>query len=242
MIILASDTSGKSISVALSKEGTVIEEISGQDTMQHASSLLPAINQILQNNDLSIADIDLFATTTGPGSFTGIRIGLSAVMGLAYGTGKRVYGVSSLATLAAAIADAALLVAPVVDARGGRVYSGLYLKGESLIEERPREISAFLEALVDKFPQDEKIVFVGDGSPLIQEYLDEQEQEHPLNVAEERFVFAEPEKNNISAAEIALLAQAAYLRGESFPAAHELEANYGIESSAKRNLKKKGDK
>ncbi len=241
MIILASDTSGKSISVALSKEGTIVAEISGQDTMQHASSLLPAINQILQNNDLSIADIDLFATTTGPGSFTGIRIGLSAVMGLAYGTGKRVYGVSSLATLAAAI-DASALVAPVVDARGGRVYSGLYLKGESLIEERPREISEFLEALVGKFPQEEKIVFVGDGSPLIEKYLDELEGEDPLNVAKERFVFAEAEKNNISATHVAHLAQAAYLRGEIFPAAHELEANYGIESSAKRNLKKKGDK
>ena len=73
MIILASDTSGKSISVALAESGIIRDEILEKTKMQHASSLLPAINSLLDRNKLSLQDIDLFATTTGPGSFTGIR-------------------------------------------------------------------------------------------------------------------------------------------------------------------------
>ena len=171
MLILASDTSGKSISVALAESGRIIDEALEKTNMQHASSLLPAINNLLERNSLSLQEIDLFATTTGPGSFTGIRIGISAVMGLAYGTGRKVYGVSSLAALAAALFAEDKLIVPVLDARGGRVYSEIYKKGVSLIAEAPRDIAEFLQGLAERHSHTDEIIFVGDGSPLISEYL-----------------------------------------------------------------------
>ncbi|HZJ90422.1 MAG: tRNA (adenosine(37)-N6)-threonylcarbamoyltransferase complex dimerization subunit type 1 TsaB [Clostridiaceae bacterium] len=241
MLILASDTSGKSISVALAESGRIIDEILEKTTMQHASSLLPAINDLLERNSLSLQDIDLFATTTGPGSFTGIRIGISAVMGLAYGTGKKVYGVSSLAALAAAVFAEDKVIVPVLDARGGRVYSGIYHQGVSLIAETPRNISDFLQDLSDKYPRIDEITFVGDGSPLISEYLKTVGPDNSLASFKDRIVFAPSEQNSISAGMVALLAQAAFERGETLLEAHELEATYGIESAAKRNLKNKGD-
>ncbi|MDD2426967.1 MAG: tRNA (adenosine(37)-N6)-threonylcarbamoyltransferase complex dimerization subunit type 1 TsaB [Eubacteriales bacterium] len=243
MIILASDTSGTSISVALCRSGQILDEILEKTRMQHASRLQPAVNEILERNRLSLQDIDLFATTTGPGSFTGIRIGLAAVMGMAYGTGKEVFGISSLAALAAAVSPEYSVVAPVLDARGGRVYSGVYQNGSSLIAESPREIVTFLELLAAKYSRGEEIIFVGDGSPLIKDHIESPEQSDPLAVSAQRFTFAPGEKNDIRASEVALLAHAAYERGENFLAPHEIRATYGIESAAKRNLNKnKGNK
>lgn len=241
MIILASDTSGKSISVALAESGRIRDEILEKTEMQHASSLLPAINNLLDRNSLGLQDIDLFATTTGPGSFTGIRIGLSAVMGLAYGTGKKVYGLSSLAALAAAISAENKVIAPVLDARGGRVYSGLYRNGVSLTAEKPRDIAEFLEDLAKEYPPTDEINFVGDGCILIRNYLSAAGPDNILTSFREKAVFAPSEKNDISAGRVALLAHAAYERGEEFLAAHELKATYGIESAAQRNLKNKGE-
>lgn len=242
MIILATDTSGKSISVALAASGQIIDEILEKTKMQHASSLQPAINVVLERNNLSLRDVDLFATTTGPGSFTGIRIGLSTVMGMAYGTGKEVYGVSSLAALSAAVSAQDAVIAPVLDARGGRVYSGIYLNGAGLLAETPRKIVDFLELLIKRYPQGEEIVFVGDGSPLIKDFLDTPDLKNGFTASKLKFVFAPSDKNVISAAEVARLAHAAHERGESFLAAHELKATYGIESAAKRNLKNKDNK
>ena len=240
MIILASDTSGKSISVALAESGIIRDEILEKTKMQHASSLLPAINSLLDRNKLSLQDIDLFATTTGPGSFTGIRIGLSAVMGLAYGTGKKVYSVSSLAALAAAISSKDKVIAPVLDARGGRVYSGIYRQGISLTAEKPRDIAEFLEGLAEEYLPTEEIIFVGDGSLLITDYLSALGPDDSLTLFREKVAFAPAEKNDISAGRVALLAHAAFESGEEFLAAHEVKATYGIESAAKRNLESKG--
>ncbi len=241
MIILAIDTSGKSISVALSESGKIIDEVLEKTRLQHASRLLPAINGLLEKNNLTLRDIDLFATTTGPGSFTGIRIALSAIMGMAYGTGKKVYGTSSLTALAAGVFVPDTVIVPVLDARGGRVFSGIYLNGASLITETPREISDFLQLLSDKYSQKEKIIVVGDGSPLIKDFLALHKTDDVSVSSDLDFIFACPDKNKISAAEVAGLAYAAYEKGDKFLWPFELKATYGIESAAKRNLANKDE-
>lgn len=93
---------------------------------RHAIWLLPSVKSHLENAGLDISQIDLFAVAVGPGSFTGLRIGISTVKGLAWPLGKKAIGISTLAALAMNIPFSSRLVCPVLDARKGEVYSALY--------------------------------------------------------------------------------------------------------------------
>lgn len=93
---------------------------------RHAIWLLPSVKSHLENAGLDISQIDLFAVAVGPGSFTGLRIGISTVKGLAWPLGKKAIGVSTLAALAMNIPFSSRLVCPVLDARKGEVYAALY--------------------------------------------------------------------------------------------------------------------
>lgn len=93
---------------------------------RHAIWLLPSIKSHLENAGLEISQIDLFAVAVGPGSFTGLRIGISTVKGLAWPLGKKAIGVSTLAALAMNVPFSSRLVCPVLDARKGEVYTALY--------------------------------------------------------------------------------------------------------------------
>ncbi|MBI4196920.1 MAG: tRNA (adenosine(37)-N6)-threonylcarbamoyltransferase complex dimerization subunit type 1 TsaB [Deltaproteobacteria bacterium] len=128
--ILAVDTSTLTGSVALlfeeEKQLKTIGEITLSVSVVHSERLLPAIQRLLEEAGASLAEIDLFGVAHGPGSFTGLRIGMATVQGLSLSTGKPAVGVSSLETLAmnAVLHDG--LVVPMFDARRGEVYSAVY--------------------------------------------------------------------------------------------------------------------
>lgn len=122
MTILALDSSTEACSVALLTEQEVVEkfEVIGRG---HAEHLLPRINALLEENDASLDDIDLFAYGSGPGSFTGLRIGAAMMQGLALARDRKLIAVSSLAALASRQQG---IVLSVIDARMDQVYHGLY--------------------------------------------------------------------------------------------------------------------
>jgi tRNA threonylcarbamoyladenosine biosynthesis protein TsaB len=145
VLILASDTSGPSVSVALWTDGRLLGMMTQNVGLTHSVTFLPLIERLLQACKRSIAEVDLFAATVGPGSFTGIRIGISAVKAMAYAAKKPAIGVSTLAALAWPYRGCPdLLVCPMLDARNGRVFAGAWQDGDCVLAEENQLMTDFL--------------------------------------------------------------------------------------------------
>jgi len=171
MNILAIDTSALTASAAILADGILIGEISTTTKLTHSQTIMPMIDELLKRVSLDITDIDLFACSEGPGSFTGLRIGIGTIKGLAYGLGKPVVGISTLEALAHNIDVTDLVICPVMDARRGQVYNGLYRYNNDKIEciTEPRALS--VEELCEELT--EKTIFVGDGVNVHREKIKE---------------------------------------------------------------------
>lgn len=126
MKILAIDTSTTSGSIALVDSGKVIKTKEEKYVEAHAKWLMRAVEALFYEAGRSIDEIDLIAIAVGPGSFTGLRIGVSTVKGLAWASNKPIVGVSTLRALAMNIRERPALICPVLDARKKQVYAALY--------------------------------------------------------------------------------------------------------------------
>jgi len=163
MQVLAIDTTGETLSVALLEGGETRAEVFINIGANHSLHLLPAIKHIYDITGETIEATDLFACTTGPGSFTGSRIGAATVKGLAIATGKRVVGLSTLEALAANIGASSANVRPMLDAKRGQVYTALYaIKADVLPEMIGEEQLADLDSLLADLEED--AVFLGSGA------------------------------------------------------------------------------
>lgn len=126
MKILGLDTSSKAASCAITDGDTLVGEFFVNADLTHSQTALPMVQALLDCTHTKIADIDLFAVSTGPGSFTGLRIGIAAIKGLAMATGKPCVGVSTLEGLAANLLAFPGYIAPAMDARCAQVYTALF--------------------------------------------------------------------------------------------------------------------
>ncbi|MBI4665085.1 MAG: tRNA (adenosine(37)-N6)-threonylcarbamoyltransferase complex dimerization subunit type 1 TsaB [Nitrospinae bacterium] len=138
MHILAIDTSTKSASAALAVDGEIKAVIEDKRGLSHSRNVLALARAILDENQLQLEDVDCFAVSSGPGSFTGLRIGLSTAVGLADVTGKPVVGVGTLEALARSCRGSAEagMVVPLLNARKGEVYAAFFSStGQRLAED-----------------------------------------------------------------------------------------------------------
>jgi tRNA threonylcarbamoyladenosine biosynthesis protein TsaB len=126
MRILAFDTSSRSASVAILQEDVILYDAIINSGLNHSEVLLPAIHQACLQTKIKIAEIDLFACTIGPGSFTGLRIGASTLKGFMLATGKPAAGVSSLAALALNAGKISKKICSIMDAGRGQVYTACF--------------------------------------------------------------------------------------------------------------------
>ena len=126
MIILAVDTSTSTGSVAVLDGDAVVAEVTVTSQKTHAKRLVSAIDTVLGMTGKTVGDCGGFAVAMGPGSFTGLRIGISTVKGLGFATGKPVSGVSTLDALVYQFPSFPYLICPILDARKGQVYTALY--------------------------------------------------------------------------------------------------------------------
>ncbi len=156
-LILGLDTSHLKGSVALAKGGEILCEVLFDASDTHSATLLPAADTALKTAGVKLEAIEIFCVVTGPGSFTGLRIGLATIKGFAAVRGRPVRTANSLEVLAAAFPFAAFAVAPVIDARRGEVYFGLYETGSGI----PLEIMEPAAAKPDKLPSLVKDKFSG---------------------------------------------------------------------------------
>lgn len=166
MIILAVDTSGPVCGVALKKDDAILYEAAAVNKRTHSASLLPMISEALNRCALTVRDVDLFAAVTGPGSFTGVRIGVSTVKGMAHGAGKPCAGVNALQALAAGVAAADMLICPIQDARAGQVYGAAFLAGmppTRVADDMAAKLGLYLETVLEAAKDGRKLCFVGDG-------------------------------------------------------------------------------
>jgi len=170
MITLAVDTATKTESVALLKNTTILGESFLNVGKNHGETLLPEIMALMERNSITIDEIDLFAVTLGPGSFTGLRIGASTVKGLAFTMGKPVEGVCTLDALALNVSDVAMMICPMMDARKKEVYAALYKpSGDSFPEKIVNETVSDPEHFVKNIS--ENVMFLGDGALLYRDVI-----------------------------------------------------------------------
>ena len=162
MKVLGIETSTPCGSVGLIHDDWVISEYTLNIPVTHSERLLGAIELVLREAHCAIEDLEGWAISLGPGSFTGVRIGVSTVKGLAFGTRKPVAGVSTLDVLASQISPTPYLICPMIDARKSEVYTAFYRYEEGTFLRRQSEYEAIApEGLVRKIK--ERTIFVGDG-------------------------------------------------------------------------------
>lgn len=172
MLILAFESSAKAASVALCRDGHLVSQYSQSSGLTHSRTLLPMAEDMLKNAELTIGDIDAFAVAHGPGSFTGIRIGVSTVKGLAWASDKPCVGVSTLEAMAWHGVSAGGYICPVMDARRSQVYNAIFKieGGRPVRMTADRPIS--LEDLASELRElDSPVFLVGDGAAITAAYL-----------------------------------------------------------------------
>lgn len=172
MRILAIDTAAETLSTALLSDNTVLAEVFCNSGENHSLRLLTAIQHVYDLTGTSVLDTDLFVCTHGPGSFTGVRIAVSTIKGLAMAANKPVIGISSLEALAANFSLPSLNVCAMLDAQGGQIYAAAYQVAarhypEPLLAEMLCDVELFLASLNSI----EEPVFIGSGALRYAEFI-----------------------------------------------------------------------
>lgn len=177
MKIFALDTSSKVATIGILEDDKVLLENTLNDKKTHSENLMPMIEAAFHSVNLTPRDIDVFGVTVGPGAFTGLRIGISTIKGMAEALGKPVVGLSSLEVLAGGIPPTDRIICPILDAQRNQVYAGLYQyrsdpksnkENKEPIMTRIRDTEVIkIQELIEVGAQLEgKILFVGDGVNL----------------------------------------------------------------------------
>lgn len=165
MKLLVLDTSCKTAMAAVCEEGNVLASIQIQDQKTHSVKLLPAVEYILAAAGVSSSELGLVAVTNGPGSYTGLRIGVTTAKAFAYSLGIPLIGLNTLEALAAACAvGEEQLVCPMIDARNARVYAALYRGRAERLPCCALSCETLCETLRGMEYAGERILFTGDGT------------------------------------------------------------------------------
>lgn len=165
MKILVIDTSGPVCGVAVMDENRVYSEFTAQNKLTHSASLMPMTEQALRAAGTALDELDAIATVTGPGSFTGVRIGVATAKGLAHGSGLPCIPVDALEALSESAGFFDGVLCPIQDARAGQVYGAAFRAGRRLMADMPMKLEEYLEkvsAMGDRF------LFLGDGTAVFE--------------------------------------------------------------------------
>ncbi|MDO8536109.1 MAG: tRNA (adenosine(37)-N6)-threonylcarbamoyltransferase complex dimerization subunit type 1 TsaB [Candidatus Omnitrophota bacterium] len=160
--MLAIDTSTDYLSLAILKDGSLVAKFHKKADRRHSILLVPTIDKLLKKAGLKIKDIDCFAISVGPGSFTGLRIGVTVAKGLAYALKKKIAAVPTLDVIADNAKSFKGIVCPVLDARKNKVYACIYKSDGKKIKKISRYLLLPLDELLKKISKYDKVLFLGD--------------------------------------------------------------------------------
>ena len=227
MKILSLDSSSVTASVAVTENGKVLGEGFINNGLTHSQTLMPLVAETLEKSGVSIKDIDLFAVTNGPGSFTGVRIGIASVKGMADALGKECIPVSTLEAIAQPLNTQDVIACAVMDARCNQVYTASFVAGKRLSQDR----AILIDKLADELKEyGKKTVFIGDGAVLCYERL--KDKLDNISLADESIRY-------IHASGIGFIAEEKTGRGESPVNSAKLVPFYLRLPQAERELKNK---
>ncbi|MGN0538572.1 MAG: tRNA (adenosine(37)-N6)-threonylcarbamoyltransferase complex dimerization subunit type 1 TsaB [Candidatus Fimenecus sp.] len=227
MKILSLDSSSVTASVAVTENGKILGEGFINNGLTHSQTLMPLVAETLEKSGVSIKDIDLFAVTNGPGSFTGVRIGIASVKGMADALGKKCVPVSTLEAIAQPLNTEDVIACAVMDARCNQVYTASFAGGKRLSQDR----AILIDELADELREyGKKIVFIGDGAVLCYERL--KDKLDNVSLADENIRY-------IHASGIGFIAEKKTGRGESPIISGKLVPFYLRLPQAERELKNK---
>lgn len=168
MKILSVDSSSVSASVAITENGVTLAENFINNGLTHSQTLMPMVEKTLKDANVSVKDMEFFAITNGPGSFTGVRIGIASVKGMADALNKKCVAISTLEAIAEPLKNEDCIACAVMDARCNQVYTAIFDGGKRLCEDKAVLIDELGEELKNC---NKKVVFIGDGSILCYEKL-----------------------------------------------------------------------
>ena len=229
MNILGLDTSTMMTTCAVINEDKLLGEYSLNQDMTHSEKLVPMIKEVLDNLNMKVRDIDLYGVACGPGSFTGLRIGVATIKSFAHLFDKPIVGVSTLEALAYNLPYNEVVV-PMIDARRNRVYTGIYTWEDGTIKELMAPDVLPIDELMAKLMDFDEVVFNGNGTFLYRDTL--------KSTLGNRVRLATIGQNMCRATSICELAKIKYDKGE-VDNYFTLAPEYLRESQAQRELKEK---
>lgn len=218
MRILALDSSGLVATAAVVEEtqggAKTIAEYTVNYKKTHSQTLLPMLDEIAKMTELDLGTIDAIAVAGGPGSFTGLRIGSATAKGLGLALGKPLIHIPTVDGLAYNFCYTDCIVCPIMDARRGQVYTGIYAFDGDKMQVLESQMAVGIEELADKLrTYDKRIIFLGDGVPVHGQTLKEE------LLSEKEIAFAPPHMNHQRAAAVGALAIQYYREGRTESAA-----------------------
>ena len=230
MLILAFETSAKAGSVALLEDGKLLAESYQNTGLTHSQTLMVMAEDMLKAAGKTVSDVTAVAVAEGPGSFTGVRIGVAAAKGFAWGAELPCCGVSTLEAMAEALGIWEGYVCPCMDARRNQVYNALFYVNRGVIQRvRPDRAIALSDLAEELKTLDKPIFLVGDGSTLCH---------NTLSASVPNLVLPPEHRMHQRAAGVALAAQKKIAAGESCDG-NALTPNYLRLSQAERERMEK---
>lgn len=203
MRIFAVDTSSNAASAAIIEDEILLGEFILNHKKTHSQKIMPMIDEVFKSCELTPSDIDIYAVSIGPGSFTGLRIGIATVKALAHAVNKPVIEVSTLEAMAYNMPYCQYQICPIMDARRSQVYNAVYKwQGEKLITIKEPRALDINECILDVC--DEKTVFIGDGIGVNKDIIKEK-------MGDKAILSPAPYANQMASS----VAQAAYIKADN---------------------------
>ena len=235
MKILAVDTSSKNCSVAIvevdeNKNYNIIAFENSDDEKTHSQKLMPIVDKVFKEHNLTLKDMDLLACCVGPGSFTGIRIGIATMKAFADVTNIKTVSVTSLESLSYNIEEDGIII-PIIDCKNNNVYSAIFSKENNTYKQIGKNISDNIDNAIRLYKanvENKNITFVGDGSILYKDLL--------TSRLSNKLIFSN--KNTQSSISLAKCAYDKYLEG-LYGDSNNLSPLYLRKSQAERALVEK---
>ena len=241
MKILALDSSGLVASVAILEDDIIVGEYTTNYKKTHSQTLLPMLQAVTEMVDADLSEMDAIAVAAGPGSFTGLRIGSATAKGLGLALSKPIVAVPTVDGLAYNLYGSASLICPLLDARRGQVYSGIYefVKDTNNVEHSYRmnilvpQCASDMEKMVAKLNElGRDVVFLGDGVPVFKSLI--------IETMKVPFSFAPGGQNRQKASSIAMLGMEYFKQGKIQTAAEHQPEYLRLSQAERERLEKEG--